>query len=68
TENEANNHQGGSKISENDMSVEVGREELVVDIVREIVEQILDDEAIMMDVGRLKCVGGMLSGQFTCGM
>ncbi|KAF8432922.1 hypothetical protein L210DRAFT_3650027 [Boletus edulis BED1] len=68
TENEADNDLGGSKTSEDDMRVEVGREESVVGIVEEMAEQILDDEAIMMDVGRLKCMDDLLSGQFMCGI
>ncbi|KAF8425431.1 hypothetical protein L210DRAFT_3509278 [Boletus edulis BED1] len=58
TELEADNHESGK----------TGREESVVGIVEEMAERILDDEAIMMDVGRLKCVDELLSGQFTCGI
>ncbi|KAF8120881.1 hypothetical protein EV363DRAFT_1187595 [Boletus edulis] len=58
TENEADNDLGGN----------VGREESVVGIVEEMAERILDDEAIMMDVGRLKCLDDLLSGQFMCGI
>ncbi|KAF8142170.1 hypothetical protein EV363DRAFT_1150222 [Boletus edulis] len=58
TENEADNDLGGN----------VGREESVVGIVEEMAERILDDEAIMMDVGRLKCMDDLLSGQFMCGI